>query len=156
MNGDLRPVSGNFSPKRPLLTGPDAGNSAAQINHYALKSRESFLVKSARGLPNHREVAVDLGYWVARNFNAVEDRGLAGQVDAFRDAITKLREDAELDRLHREAHAGHRAKAAEIIATEAGLALYTGISMATGSTPPTGAETARLYAAYNAVYARLK
>ena len=45
----------------------------AQINHYAFGSAENFLVKAARGRPNHMDRPIDLGYWVERTFNAVED-----------------------------------------------------------------------------------
>lgn len=75
--------------------------AVAQINHYALGSIESFLVKVMRGKPNHTNDPIDLGYWVDRNFNTVEDRTILRHSDATNDAIADLRRDLEIDRLYR-------------------------------------------------------
>ncbi len=47
-----------------------------QLNHYALGSMEAFLVKSDRGRANRDASTADMGYWVERNFAAVEDRSI--------------------------------------------------------------------------------
>jgi Glycosyl transferase family 2 len=73
----------------------------AQINHYALGAMESFLVKVARGKPNHSEDAIDLAYWSDRNFCAVEDRSILRHSGAVADGVAALRADSEVDRLHR-------------------------------------------------------
>lgn len=72
----------------------------AQINHYALGSIESFLVKVARGKPNHSNDAIDLAYWVDRNFNTVEDRAILRHSTARDAGVAALRQDPETDRLH--------------------------------------------------------
>jgi len=72
-----------------------------QINHYALGSMESFLVKVARGKPNHTHDAIDLAYWLDRNFCAVEDRSILRHSEAVAEGVAALRADSEVDRLHR-------------------------------------------------------
>lgn len=72
----------------------------AQINHYALGSMEGFLVKVARGKPNHTKDAIDLAYWSDRNFCDVEDRAILRHQTAVAKAVATLRSDAEIDRLH--------------------------------------------------------
>ncbi len=74
----------------------------AQFNHYALGSVHNFLIKAARGKPNHSSDAIDLAYWSDRNFNTVGDTSIlrfADEVDAL---VAEWRKDTDLDRLHRE------------------------------------------------------
>ena len=134
-----------------MLFGPDAGNALAQINHYAVRSAESFLVKSARGLPNKQHLSIDLGYWIARNPGGHEDRALADGGIAAR-ALAQLRGDPALDALHRQACDWHRQKAAAMLESEAGLALYGAIAMAGPSRTPAPSEVTRIYGAMNRVY----
>ena len=121
LNGDGRPVSANFDPKRPVFVGSDAGNSLAQVNHYALKSIDSFLVKADRGLPNHRDLQVGAEYFALRNFNDINDKALATDIPAL--------DDPEILRLHRNACDWHQTRANEIRDTEAGIALTTALAM---------------------------
>jgi len=93
-----------FDPKNPVLHGPNFGNSLAQINHYALRSKQSFLVKSERGLPNRGHVPVDAHYWMRRNFNGETDSSLAKR-SYFYSALavagdTVVPEDAEIKKLY--------------------------------------------------------
>ncbi len=47
-----------------------------QLNHYALGSMESYLVKCDRGRANREASGFDMGYWVERNLCQVEDRSI--------------------------------------------------------------------------------
>ena len=47
-----------------------------QLNHYALGSMQGFVVKADRGRANREAGSFDMGYWVERNFSAVEDRSI--------------------------------------------------------------------------------
>ena len=146
-----RAASNAFSPERSMLVGADAGNALAQVNHYAVKSAESFLVKSARGLPNKRHLEIDLSYWVQRNSGGEADERLATR-DVAASARAELLQDAELARLHGGACAWHRAKAAAMLETEAGMQLYSAISMTGASRVPDRAEIARIYGAMTRIY----
>lgn len=72
-----------------------------QLNHYALGSAEGFVIKADRGRANRDASSFDMGYWVERNFNEVEDTSIlrldcAGFVD-------ELHSDSELSQLHAQA-----------------------------------------------------
>jgi hypothetical protein len=86
----------------------------AQVNHYALRSAESFLVKRDRGRVNH--VGQDMGadYWRRFDLAEVEDlsiRRYAGDSARWR---ARLAGDAELADLHRAAANWHRARIAAL------------------------------------------
>ena len=72
----------------------------AQINHYAVGAMESFLVKVARGRPNHTSEPIDLAYWSDRNFNTVEDTRIHKHLDAVKGGIQDLLKDPTLGQLH--------------------------------------------------------
>lgn len=148
LNGDGRPVSGLFSPLRPTLHGPDAGVGLAQINHYAVKSRAAFMVKAARGLPNHGHVPVDLSYWVRRNFNDIEDRRLADRT---------IPDDARLDdpvlrEMHARSVTWYREKIGDILATPEGIELFSAIAVTGDSVVPPPGEIRSLYRALGRVF----
>jgi hypothetical protein len=86
----------------------------AQINHYALGSMESFLVKVARGKPNHSQDAIDLAYWADRNFCEIEDRKILRHSEVVTVGIAQLRADPEIDRLHRAGVAWRRQRISEL------------------------------------------
>ncbi|MGB8815185.1 MAG: glycosyltransferase family 2 protein [Paracoccaceae bacterium] len=90
----------------------------AQVNHYALRSRDSFLVKRDRGRVNHSEQAMEIDYW--DRFDVAEVRCDAvrrydGAVAAW---LAQLMADRELAALHTAAVAWHRAKIAELTARQ--------------------------------------
>jgi len=128
VNGDGRPISATFDPKRPVFAPVEAGNALAQVNHYALKSIDSFLVKADRGLPNHRDVAVDAAYFAQRNFNDLLDETLVIDLPPL--------DDADIIRLHQDACQWHKARADQIRDTEAGIALTTALAMMGDSRVP--------------------
>ena len=75
----------------------------AQINHYALGARDSFLVKVARGKPNHSSDPIDLAYWIERNLNEVSDTRILQHQDQVTQNMEVLMADAQTAALH---HAG--------------------------------------------------
>ncbi|MDP5083961.1 MAG: glycosyltransferase family 2 protein [Yoonia sp.] len=87
----------------------------AQINHYALGSIESFLVKVARGRPNHTSAPIDLAYWSDRNFNDVEDRRILRHQDAVAAGVKTLRRDPEIAQLHDAGVAWRKARIAALL-----------------------------------------
>ena len=72
----------------------------AQMNHYAIKSREEFLLKKLRGTANSKDDSrIDLGYWEKFDLNAEEDNSIrSGDIEA---RIARLLEDSDLAALHR-------------------------------------------------------
>jgi len=69
----------NFLPLFP----PHGGMDMMQLNHYALRSYLGFLVKADRGLPNHHKRAVDVRYWIERNFNHCDETSILRHKEAL-------------------------------------------------------------------------
>lgn len=113
--GDLHWVNGSGQPmpdrymKGAWRSGLDSlGYDLVQLNHYALKSCESYLVKKARGRAHHGGEALGLDYWQKMNQTRIEDRS----IDAIRPAKAAIFEDLlsdpELRYLHDACCARHR------------------------------------------------
>lgn len=107
-----------------FLTPATAGYDGGQVNHYSLRSAESFLVKCDRGLPNSKVTSLDLGYWAERNFNQVEETTIQRRLPAMRERLAALMADETLARLHREACDWHRARIAALLRTPGPLKLF--------------------------------
>jgi len=128
------------------------GNALGQFNHYALRSYDSFLVKSARGLPNRSQIAIDLNYWVLRNFNDETDTGLADRWGDCTEAYAALLADQSLGALHKSACAWHQEQAFAATQTPKGAELYAAIATTGDSRVPPKREAQRIYAAMGAAY----
>lgn len=86
------------------------GYSAAQLNHYALRSRDGFLNKKARGRANHFTSSIEPGYWLKFDKNEEEDRRLADSFSAALRIKEELLQDARLREYHELALVWHRRK----------------------------------------------
>jgi hypothetical protein len=117
-DGSGRPVQRDFAAaarKRRIRAFPAAGARLhATLNHYALRSLDSYLVKLDRGDVNREGRAFDVAYWRARNDGGCEDRSILRHLPRTEAEIARLRADPEVDRLHRQCVDRHRAKAAEM------------------------------------------
>lgn len=93
-DGGLRRLPPAFAatPSRIQLYGIDGAGGVARMNHYSLRSVTEFLVKRDRGLPNRRNRAIDLAYWVERNLNTVEATSIMRFLPATRTALAALRD----------------------------------------------------------------
>lgn len=114
-SGALLPEQIAATPSRLSLFGFNAGQSLVEMNHYSIRSAAGFLIKRARGLPNRSHKAVDLAYWVERNFNAVEDRSIAAMRPATEVALAELRAVDGVAAAHDAAVAWHRQRFAELV-----------------------------------------
>lgn len=90
------------------------GDEFARINHYSVRTAESFLVKRDRGRTNH--VAHDQGmeYWTNMNQNHSEEKTIQTKIPAFRVEYDRLMADEVIADLHAKACDWHRAKIAEL------------------------------------------
>ncbi|WP_281982766.1 glycosyltransferase family 2 protein [Thalassorhabdomicrobium marinisediminis] len=67
----------------------NVSNAFAQVNHYAIKSREDFLLKRLRGTANSKNKGrIDMDYWDKYDINTHEDTtirtdGIRAQMDAW-------------------------------------------------------------------------
>lgn len=115
------------------LPGLTPGRAVVELNHYSLRSAESFLVKTARGLANRQGKALDLAYWVDRNFNTQENRAILVWQEALAQEIAALRALPGIEALHLAACDWHRKRAGQIMRTPEGHRLFCQCLHAAGS-----------------------
>jgi hypothetical protein len=114
-----------------LFSDPGSAPFAlVQLNHYALGSAESFILKCDRGNSFQNRQPTTMDYWVDRNFCDVEDTSILALPS--RDLRVGLHDDATLAALHHEAVAWRRARFAMLMALEPWRSLYGRLLM----TPP--------------------
>jgi hypothetical protein len=100
------------------------GYDMVSLNHYAVRSAESFLVKRDRGRVNHVDRDQGMNYWFRMNFNMVEDRSIQRMIPPARAEYDRLMADREIAAAHHAAVAAHRAKIAELKARPDQAAFY--------------------------------
>ncbi len=88
--GQVLPEGFSQNPNRINLFGLQSKAPLIQLNHYSLRSAEEFLLKRQRGLPNRTTRALDLAYWVERNWNIVEDQGMVRHHAATKAEVERL------------------------------------------------------------------
>jgi len=135
--------SGNLLPEifakqdgRINLYGLPHGTDLVQLNHYSLRSAESFLVKRARGLPNHMDREIGLGYWAERNFNTVKDTSIGRMAVETQRKLDELRLIPELENLHQSAFAAHQKKFSQMMQNRDNIQLFWHLTLCANSQPP--------------------
>lgn len=86
----------------------------AQVNHYALRSLESFFVKRDRGRVNHAREIMGADYWRRFDRAEVPCTAIRRHDAAVADWMARLMADAALAGLHAEAIAWHRDRIAAL------------------------------------------
>lgn len=125
MKPDLgRPLRHELPGGRPVDCGRSklhvqADYELAQVNHYQLRARDSFLVKAARGKVNHVNDKMGFTYW---QFNDTSEEP-CDLIDRYEPAVETwmqtLRADRRLNMLHERAVRWHRTRIAELHADPA-------------------------------------
>lgn len=100
-------VNGERTNNPPLFEG-------AQVNHYALRSMDSFLIKRARGRANHSHHVLGMEYWDKFNLNDEKDTSIERYSKASKDLADDLKADPMLGELHNQAVDWHARKAASL------------------------------------------
>lgn len=90
------------------------GYDLVQLNHYAVRSVESFLIKRDRGRVNHMNHDQGFEYWEMMSHNAVVDDTIGRRRAATQKVYDDLLADAELAALHARAVDWHKAKIAAL------------------------------------------
>lgn len=90
------------------------GYDLVQLNHYAVRSAESFLVKRDRGRVNHVDRDQGLAYWFRMNNNYEEDRSILPRLDMMKAELATLMADPEIAAAHEHSVQCHRAKIDEL------------------------------------------
>lgn len=90
------------------------GYDLIQLNHYALRSAESFLVKRQRGRALHVDRSIGLNYWIRMDWNDHRDLTIQRNTPRTRAEYDRLMKDDTLRNLHQTGLDWHRAKADEL------------------------------------------
>ncbi len=101
------------------------GYDLVQLNHYAVRSAESFLVKRDRGRVNHVDRDQGLAYWFRMNNNADKDTSIQCRLPMMHDELARLMADPDIAAAHAYSVACHRKKIGALRAEENYARFYT-------------------------------
>jgi hypothetical protein len=111
--------------KRRICAFPAAGSrNFATLNHYALRSLDSYLVKNDRGDVNRENRAFDDTYWREQNDTAFHDPSITRYLPDLRKEMDRLLALDGIAELHQGAVAAHIAKRDELLAHPAYREMY--------------------------------
>lgn len=126
------------------LYGQNCGPTLACLNHYSVRSADEFILKRARGLPNHMTRRIDLDYWAERNFNSVSDDRIRDMLPATTAKMAQLLADTDTAARHADCLTFHRQTLARLLEQTDVIKLRWRLSLLGDSTPPSE-EQARLH-----------
>ncbi len=124
LNGSGRPLPVDMLRNGWRSSMDTYGYDWVQLNHYAVRSAESFLVKRDRGRVNHVDRDQGLNYWFRMNHNADQDRTILRMMPLVAAERARLMAEPGVAALHDRAVAHHRAKIAELRDTETHARFY--------------------------------
>ncbi len=86
------------------------GYDVAQVNHYAVRSLDGYLVKKDRGRANHVKQELRGAYWRKMCLGGERYTTIHRHLDATKAEMARLKSDEKLSRLHEDSVAWHAAK----------------------------------------------
>jgi hypothetical protein len=122
------------------LYGAGSGPPKIWLNHYSLRSVEEFMLKRARGLPNHMDRDVGVTYWAERNWNTVEASEILPMLTSTHREIDTLMALPGVAHAHEACLAAHDSRYHTLTQDIEALRLEFRLSFLTGSTPPSAAD----------------
>ena len=90
------------------------GYDLLQLNHYALRSAESFLIKRQRGRALHVDRSIGLNYWIRMDWSDYRDITIKRNIPRLQAEYDRLLADDGLREWHQRGLEWHRAKAREL------------------------------------------
>lgn len=124
VNGSGRPMPHSMLRNGWRSTTSTYGYDWVQLNHYAVRSVESFLVKRDRGRANHVDRDQGKNYWFRMNHNVDADRSIQRMIPALEAEMARLLADPDIRAAHEHSVACHRSKIAELMRREDQQALF--------------------------------
>ncbi|MEQ6248294.1 glycosyltransferase family 2 protein [Sulfitobacter sp. HNIBRBA3233] len=100
------------------------GYDLLQLNHYALRSAESFLIKRQRGRALHVDRSIGINYWIRMDWSDFRDVTIKRNIPRLQAEYDRLLADDRLRHWHEAGLAWHRAKAEELHKTPEFAELY--------------------------------
>jgi hypothetical protein len=121
------------------LYGALSGAPLAWLNHYSLRSVEEFMLKRARGLPNHMDREIGIAYWAERNWNTVDAPEILPMMRQTRQEFDRLMALPGVAAAHAACLAAHAARYQTLMQDLDSLRLAFRLGFLTDSTPPSAA-----------------
>lgn len=118
VNGSGRPMPNGMLRNGWRSTMSTYGYDWVQLNHYAVRSVESFLVKRDRGRVNHVDRDQGKNYWFRMNHNIDADSSIQRMIPKLEAEMARLLADPDIRAAHEHSVACHRTKIAELMARE--------------------------------------
>lgn len=118
LNGSGKPMPKEMFRNGWRSTLETYGYDWVQLNHYAVRSAESFLVKRDRGRVNHVDRDQGLNYWFRMNHNIDTDGSIQRMIPLLRAEYDRLLADPEIRAAHAFSRQCHIDKIAQLRATE--------------------------------------
>jgi len=127
VNGAGRQMGRGVAERGWRSTRETVGYELLQLNHYALRSAESFLVKRQRGRALHVDRSIGLGYWIRMDWNDVTDLTIQRNLPRLKAGMADLMADPALAGAHAAGVDWHRRRVARLRAEPEFEALYRAI-----------------------------
>ena len=124
VNGSGQPLPQTMYRNAWRSTAKTYGYNLVSLNHYAVRSAESFLVKRDRGRVNHVDRDQGLAYWFRMNNNLEHNDAAHRVLPAAKAEFARLLQDPDIRAAHEHSVACHRAKIDELKATDNYAAFY--------------------------------
>lgn len=127
-NGSGKPIHGKIIDNGWRSNEKSIGYDIVHLNHYALRSAESFLLKRTRGRALHVDQSIGLTYWSRMDFNSYPDVSI--QRNSVRTAkhVELLKADETLNALHEKSFRFHQDSVATLKENEEFQQLHTSIT----------------------------
>jgi len=114
VNGSGQDVTKSYAKNGWRSDRKTIGYDLVQLNHYALRSSDSFLVKRQRGRALHVDRSIGLDYWTRMDWNTYQDVTIKRNLPRMNAELARLKSDAALAAEHAAAVAWHREKIADL------------------------------------------
>lgn len=128
LNGSGQPMPRDLLRNGWRSSTESVGYDWVQLNHYACRSAESFLVKRDRGRVNHVDRDQGLNYWFRMNHNAQPEASIARMGPTAAAERARLMADPEIAAAHQACCAAHRARVAALLADPANADFFAQIT----------------------------
>lgn len=114
VNGSGKDMTKEAAEKGWRSSKKSIGYDLIQLNHYALRSAESFLIKRQRGRALHVDRSIGLNYWIRMDWSDFRDLTIKRNLPRLRAEYDRLMADDTLRALHQKGLDWHREKADEL------------------------------------------
>ena len=114
VNGSGQPMGDKVKDNGWRSAKDNVGYDLLQLNHYALRSAESFLIKRQRGRALHVDRSIGINYWVRMDWSDHKDVTIKRNVPRVKAEVDRLLADPALKRWQDKAMDWHQAKVTEL------------------------------------------